>query len=212
MELQARVRGKKKSFTDIDIAFQPNLILLNVQCLNIDKVNQLHVMVSDYARVKFFCLTETWATAESLNNFVIGNFQLVSSYFRSSYKGGGLVIYCRNDVVAKPIDVSQFSLDKNIELCAIQFSNGGIRSIIILCYRSPSGDMKIFHDNLNRALNFVFRPNINIILCGDFNVDSYNGLHPQVGWPTRIGRTSITTIHQVFTNFNDKCLNSLLIM
>ncbi|CAH1989098.1 unnamed protein product [Acanthoscelides obtectus] len=134
---------EKKSFTDIDIAFQPNLILLNVQCLNIDKVNHLHGMVSDYARVKFFCLTETWATAESLNNFVIENFQ----------------------------------------------------------------------------------PNINIILYGDFNVDSYNhnddnealvnalsefGLHPQVGWPTRIGRTSITTIDQVFTNFNDKCLNCVV--
>ncbi|CAH1958446.1 unnamed protein product [Acanthoscelides obtectus] len=50
-------------------------MLLNVQCLNIDKVNQLQVMVSDYKGVKFLCLTETWTTAKSLNDFVIENFQ-----------------------------------------------------------------------------------------------------------------------------------------
>nr|CAH7765477.1 unnamed protein product [Callosobruchus chinensis] len=85
--------------------------------------------------------------------------------------------------------------------------------------------MNVLLDNLNKALNFVYRANINIVLCGDFNIDSYkyNTDHenlicmlsefnprPEVQWPTRIGRTSISTIDQVFTSFKEKCINCII--
>nr|CAI5840971.1 unnamed protein product [Callosobruchus analis] len=64
----------------------------------------------------------------------------------------------------------------------------------------------------------VYGPNIRIVLCGDFNIDSYKhnreftrfldtlsdfGLYPIIKWPTRIGQKSLSTIDQVFLNF--KC-------
>ena len=64
-------------------------------------------------------------------------------------------------------------------------------------------------------MNSVFKPNINILLCGDFNVDSYKpsndfkklcnvlssfNLNHMVGWPTRVTSSTSTTIDQIFSN------------
>nr|CAI5845572.1 unnamed protein product [Callosobruchus analis] len=71
-------------------------------------------------------------------------------------------------------------------------------------------------DRLTDVLQFLYRPYINIIVCGDFNLDSskntthislYNLLssyhcRPLVGWPTRVTATTSTIIVQVFINFD----------
>ncbi|CAH1969928.1 unnamed protein product [Acanthoscelides obtectus] len=63
-------------------------------------------------------------------------------------------------------------------------------------------------ESVNNFVIETFQPNINIVLCSEFNVDSYNhnidneallnalsefDLHPHGGWPTRIGCSSIST-------------------
>ncbi|CAH2001879.1 unnamed protein product, partial [Acanthoscelides obtectus] len=136
----------------------------------------------------------------------------------SQYKGGGTALYIRKTVSTKSIDLTNFCVGKQIELCASQFKDNGITTIIIVCYRSPSGDIKVFYDKLGQAIHSVYQPYHHIILCGDFNIDYYNqgtesgnlnsvlsefNLSPSVGWPTRIGRSSVTTIDQIFTNFED---------
>nr|CAI5859660.1 unnamed protein product [Callosobruchus analis] len=71
-------------------------------------------------------------------------------------------------------------------------------------------------DRLTDVLQFLYRPYINIIVCGDFNLDSskntthislYNLLscyhcRPLVGWPTRVTATTSTIIDQAFINFD----------
>nr|CAH7733477.1 unnamed protein product [Callosobruchus chinensis] len=71
-------------------------------------------------------------------------------------------------------------------------------------------------DRLTDVLQFLYKPYINIIVCGDFNLDSlknathislYNLLscyhcRPLVGWPTRVTATTSTIIDQVFINFD----------
>nr|CAI5861730.1 unnamed protein product [Callosobruchus analis] len=64
-------------------------------------------------------------------------------------------------------------------------------------------------------LDSIYKQGINIVLCGDFNIDSYSqnrenknfcnilsafNLKGRVFWPTRIGRTSVTTLDQIFMN------------
>nr|CAI5868877.1 unnamed protein product [Callosobruchus analis] len=116
--------------------------MLNIQCLNVNKVDDLCITLKELTDLKFLCFSETWATEESVHHFSIQDFQ----------------------------------------------------------------------------------PEVNIILCEDFNVDFYKHnyetrrfndvlvlsefkLTPKVQWPARLGRTSISTLDQIFINFCDPCYN-----
>lgn len=87
--------------------------------------------------------------------------------------------------------------------------------VILICYRSPSGDVNVFFDKMLEILNYLYRPHANLIICGDFNFDLYKNLNfksmcslmscfnccPMVSWPTRVSNTSCTLIDQIFLNF-----------
>nr|CAI5851144.1 unnamed protein product [Callosobruchus analis] len=66
---KADVRGME-SFLKTNFR-EPTFLLLNIQCINCDKVNDLSVALSDFEDLKFICLTETWATEASIKNYKI---------------------------------------------------------------------------------------------------------------------------------------------
>lgn len=179
------------------------------------------------SQIKFLCLTETWAKDDTIEHLRFDNFYLGSYYCRKNNKGGGVAIWVNNEVNVKVIDVGRFCVEKSIEICAIKVSLNNNSLIIVNCYRSPSGDMNVFLYNMNGVLNYLYKPNINFILCGDVNVDgcivdglaskefrmlcnvtsSFN-LLPIVNWPTRVTDASATIIDNIFTNIDctEKCI------
>lgn len=177
--------------------------------------------------LNFICLTETWASPTSINYFNLTGFVLGSSYCRNNFKGGGVAIFLKNDLEFKEIDLQSYCLDKHIEICALSWkiNKTAKTGVILSCYRSPSGDIDIFFNVLLSILNFIYKPNINILLCGDFNIDSYNNsndfkkmcnllqcfnLKSTIGWPTRVTDTSLTGIDQIFSNFTDNATSCVL--
>lgn len=200
-----------------EIGFEPNLLLLNGQSLNLDKINEINVTLNSLTSIDFICFTETWANENSITNMVFSNYNLCSFYCRSRMKGGGVAILCKTNIIVKNINLSQYCIDKDIEVCACSFKTFNKETIIIVCYRS--GDLTTFFNNIIGVLDSVYKPNLNIILCGDFNLDSYNqnpqfdyfstllsgyNLKPIVKWPTRLGSSSLSTLDQIFINFIDE--------
>ena len=68
--------------------------------------------------------------------------------------------------------LDQFCSEKDIEICGIFYSDIlKTKYLILTCYRSPNGNFKIFCDNITNTLDFLAKPNLQIILTGDFNID-----------------------------------------
>jgi hypothetical protein len=82
-------------------------------------------------------------------------------------------------------------------------------------YRSPTGNFLLFLSTLDSILTRLFTNSLNIVICGDFNINyledstnklkldtllaSYN-LHSTVDFPTRITNSSSTAIDNIFIN------------
>jgi len=87
--------------------------------------------------------------------------------------------------------------------------------IIITVYRSLTRNIAYFLNNLEAALNQVYNNTVDILLCGDFNINYLNNnqnkqalnslsasysLYSIIDFPTRIHNNSHTMIDNVFIN------------
>ena len=117
------------------------------------------------------CLTEHFLTDQKLLMIKPENYYLASSFSHQSSNGGGVCIYIKSDLECSIIDLTQYCIEKVTEVCAAQMKVKNY-SIILLCvYRSPCGNFDEFAKQLEIILKYIFRPNFEIIICGDFNVN-----------------------------------------
>uniref|UniRef100_A0A6P7HI49 Uncharacterized protein LOC114349096 n=1 Tax=Diabrotica virgifera virgifera TaxID=50390 RepID=A0A6P7HI49_DIAVI len=199
------------------LSFNPNLMLLNIQSINSDKICDVILELNSHKSINIICLTELWESNDSIGNVNIEGFILASCYLRgNSIRGGGVGIWVRkglnfnfnNKLNSR---IKQYCVDKHSEFCIISFKDKKNNSYVILnCYRSPSGDLSIFLNNLEGILNYLYKPNIRFVICGDFNVDTRNMTNDHVNlfnvllnfninfnlvnWPNRVTDTSVTTL------------------
>lgn len=148
-------------------------------------------------------------------------FDLVSSSCRMFYEWGGCAIWAKIGLDVEPLPLEQFSIDKHFEVCGLSYvqkiGNKRENFILLVIYHSPSGNCDTFFAQLYEVLNFVFKSNRKIMICGDFNYDhqrdtkefntlcnifSSFGLLPKVWWPTRVTATSAYIIDNIFCNFS----------
>jgi hypothetical protein len=105
--------------------------------------------------------------------------------------------------------------EKHIENCAVKLHILSCTIIIITICRSPKGNVANFLNNLEAALNQVYNNTVDIILCGDFNInyldDNQNkqdlnsplniyNIYSLVDFPTRIYNNLHTMIDNIFIN------------
>lgn len=144
----------------------------------------------------------------SLHGYVLG-----SHFCRHVFQKGGACIFIREDLLFSKIDISDFCLEQDIEICGIQIGYE-ISNLIILCvYRAPMGDYKKFTTNLDSLLKRLYKPHTEFVICGDINIDylsessrkrklnslleTYNLSHT-VSFPTRTQAGSSTAIDNIF--------------
>jgi endonuclease/exonuclease/phosphatase family metal-dependent hydrolase len=61
-------------------------------------------------------------------------------------------------------------IEQDFEVCAIKLSNSPINLCVLSLYRSPSGNVDAFILKLEEILNILFQNQLNLVICGDFNV------------------------------------------
>ena len=159
------------------------------------------------------CLTEHHLKHYQIKNIQIENYKLGASFCRDQYEKGGVAIYIRKNLQCSNIDVSKYSKDKDIEICALKVSYCGLKVCIISIYRSPNGNFDCFLQNLDSILQILYNSFRNIIIGGDININylveserknqldnlllSYN-LTSIITFPTRLQNTSTTAIDNMF--------------
>ena len=67
--------------------------------------------------------------------------------------------------------MNRYSIENDIEICAVKLHTLSCNTVIIMVYRSPTGNIAYFLNNLEAALNQIYSNNVDIILCGDFNIN-----------------------------------------
>lgn len=140
---------------------------LNVNGLN-NKTSFLDTYLLDHP-ADVLCITEHHLHRDQINKVNLNNYKLASSHCRTICKRGGVAIFCKHNVPFKLIDISTFTSDIDFEATAIHLVEQNI--LIVSVYRSPAGDFTIFINKLKLILDYLYKPSLNIVLCGDFNVN-----------------------------------------
>jgi len=69
------------------------------------------------------------------------------------------------------INMDRYTNEKDIEICAVKLHILSHTIIIITVYRSPTGNIAYFLNNLKATLNQVYNNTVDVILYGDFNIN-----------------------------------------
>lgn len=122
-----------------------------------------------------FCVSEHWCSVDQKRSLVVNGYLVASIYCRSNFKNGGSCILVKESAKYEVISsVCDLSIDKHFECACIRYHITDFDYVIILSlYKSPSGNVDIFMDRLNIALDILtskFQKR-KIIVCGDFNIN-----------------------------------------
>ena len=69
------------------------------------------------------------------------------------------------------IDLQKSCIEQDIETCAIKIELLTTYMYVISIYRSPTGKFANFIKGIDALFNQFYKPNIEIIICGDINVN-----------------------------------------
>ena len=120
-------------------------------------------------------ITETNIIESHKNLYKIpGYTPFFTSKYPNKHKGSGIGIYMCEDYIGNPVkELTMTSAD--IESLFIEVSNTSKPLYFGVVYRPPSGNIKLFYQQLERIFNILSTNNTtnNSIVCGDFNINLF---------------------------------------
>jgi hypothetical protein len=181
-----------------------------------DKTDKLlRLWFNEYPHI--LCFSEHHLQEQEISKLCCSPYILAAKYCRNKSKAGGVCIYVHESLSFIPIDLEKYCKEHEIEVCAVKLDLMPSAYCIISVYRSQSGNIAYFISALDSVLNKLHSTSINLILCGDMNINylgssnnktqlvsllpSYS-LYNIVDFPTRIDNKSSTAIDGIFINKN----------
>ena len=129
--------------------------------------------------------------------------------------GEVFVVSPKKKLVYQTIDRSEYCSEKILEICAIRFQLKSFKLIILCVYRPPTGNLKQFYVLMENILNYLLKPAVSFLICGDLNISllvnsseatklltlmkTYN-LTQMVDFPTRITHCTKTLLDASFVD------------
>ena len=163
------------------------------------------------------CITEHHLKDQEINLTAIDYYKLGAKSCRKQYRNGGSCIFVHESINYNTIPTDHIYKEKDLEICAIKLGLYKTNIIIIVVYRSPSGDYNYFLKKLEILLKSLCTIKTKFIICGDLNVDylhhhsrkqqldlllaNYN-LTSIVNFPTRTVNGSSTAIDNFFIDIS----------
>ena len=196
-----------------------NLIIeyINAQSL-LGSFNEVSLLMVSRS-VDILCVAETWLESNVLDKYI--NINGFNVFRHDRGRGGGVCIYVRDDLEAKPLNVNVQREDGlDIEDLWITVQCRKLPSFIIGCiYRHPKAPVDSFN-YLLESFRSVCLKNKAVYVFGDFN-DNMLSMNSRlvkiiekarmtymIKTPTRITEKSSTLIDQIITNSPQKILYS----
>jgi hypothetical protein len=119
--------------------------------------------------------------------------------------------------VYSKIDVNKYCKDQDIEICMLNLKTTSFSSHIMVVYRASNDNFNLFLKGPDDSIKSICRADLNLILCGDINVDYLTendrkrqldsvvqtcNITAVVNLPTRSQGISSTTIDNIFIDNN----------
>ena len=95
------------------------------------------------------------------------HYTLGAKFCRKNLKQGGTSIFVHESLASNNTDLQKHCIEQDIETCAIKIKLLGTYTYVISIYRSPTGNFANFIKGIDAILNQLYKPNIEIIICGD---------------------------------------------
>ena len=83
----------------------------------------------------------------------------------------GVCMYVHKNLKIRSVDIENYCKEKYLEACAIKLNLNSTHICIITTYTAPSGNFKFFINNLDSILRSLYNPALELIICGDINID-----------------------------------------
>jgi hypothetical protein len=164
------------------------------------------------------CLTEHHLKDQEIKLASIQHYKLSTKFCIQQYRNGGTCIFVHESINYKIIPTDHIYKEKDLELCAIKVNLHKSNIVILVIYRSLSGNYNYLR-KLELFLKSLSTIRTEYIICGDINVEylqnhsrkqqldmllaTYN-LASIVNFPTRIVNGSSTAIDNFFIDLSLK--------
>ena len=123
---------------------------------------------------QILCLTEHHLKHFQIDCILMDYYNLGAKFCRETHKNGGVSIFVHDTLQYTNIKLDEFCKEQDIEACAVKIQLSSLAIGIICIYRSPTGNFVHFLHTLDSILNFIYNNTMEIIICGDFNINYLN--------------------------------------
>lgn len=169
------------------------ILYQNIQGLQ-KKVNHFSAL-SNKNSYDVLCVSEHWLRSQDIEFINMEGFNVADAFFRNIYACGGVVIFLSILLTFKVINLKWFCEEKNFEAVAIIVKQ---LNIIVACvYRSPSGNVDIFLNKLEKLLLHLSKYGLVMLIGGDFNSD----------FDVNVPQPNVTRFLNLLNQFNCHCTN-----
>jgi hypothetical protein len=86
------------------------------------------------------------------------------------------------------VDLDSHCIEQDFAVCAIRLIHSPVNLCVLSVYRSPSGNFDTFLMKLEGILNILSQNQVNLVICGDFNVN-FMTVVKNLKLPPSYGRT-----------------------
>lgn len=165
------------------------------------------------------CLTEHHLNHTELDHTNLEYYtrNLGVAYSRQLLRQGGACIFVHEKLQFSNTDLNKFCKEQDLEVCAVKLQPSTCNICILSTCRAPSGNFIFFLNGLDDILKTLFSNIIQLIICGDINVNYLEGsnrkkqldsllssfnLTSTLHFPTRIQNNSISAIDIIFIDLN----------
>ena len=148
---------------------------------NFDKVKILVSKIEPSVHVMAYVICETNTTEfeaqpfnlQGYNKFVLDRMLLANDKLKN--RGSGIIIYLDENISNAEIDADLTLNSYDSEFLVIKYRSSNKTHFIIGTYRSPSGNIPTFYDNLDSLLSTINKvSNSDVQILGDLNCNLYN--------------------------------------
>jgi exonuclease III len=145
------------------------IYLQNIQGLRWKSSEVLNFLYRNLPHI--LCFTDRQLNQHDKELIQIDNYTSGASFCRNSFKLSGICIFVDKNLNFINIDLWKFSLDQDIEVCAVKLSDSSHNICILSIYRAPFRNFVHFLNKLKMILNLLYNSNTQLIICGDINVN-----------------------------------------
>jgi exonuclease III len=131
-----------------------------IQSFEIDNINP-HIL----------CFSEYHMEGQDVVHLTLPGYILGSSFYCKDLQKGGVCIFVRKDLNVNKTDVSHNCIEKDLEICAVELETEAFKLSILSLYRVRTGDFNGFMKNLDDTLNYLYKPEAELLICGDINTN-----------------------------------------